>query len=120
MDTVRLSKRIRAVLVHPANEVFVSAVTFWELSLKAGLGKLRLEGVSPAQLPSVAERMGFRVLPLDADLAASFHELPAVETHRDPFDRMLIWTAIRRGWTLVSRDDRLAPYERHGLRWIWR
>ena len=54
MAPEKLGKKAQAALSDPGKEAFVSAVTFWELSLKHSLGKLLLEGISPEELPEVA------------------------------------------------------------------
>lgn len=114
----KLSAHARATLTTPENDILVSVVTFWELSLKYGLGKLELTGTTPVELPAAAARMGFGVLPLDADAACSFHRLPR-DTHRDPFDRMLAWQAISRRIPLVTKDPELAAYASQGLVVLW-
>jgi PIN domain nuclease of toxin-antitoxin system len=50
---------------------------------------------------------------------ATYHRLPRHPEHRDPFDRMLVWHAIQRRLTLLSRDRRLAFYRPHGLEFEW-
>lgn len=113
-----LSARVRELLTQPGARCAVSAVSFWELSLKHALGKLDLKGVGPGDFPRVAERMRFDVLPLDGGTAASFHELPVAE-HRDPFDRLLVWQSIRAKLTLISNDGALDVYRTSGLRRFW-
>jgi PIN domain nuclease of toxin-antitoxin system len=109
----KLSRRAREAIVDPDNEILVSVVTFWEISLKFGLGKIELEGIAPEDLPDVARRMGCEVLEL-----ASFHKLPRAG-HKDPFDRMLVYQAIRRHKRLISRDAALAVYAPQGLELLW-
>lgn len=118
MAPEKLGKKAHAALSTPVNEVFVSAVTFWELSLKHSLGKLILEGISPEELPGVAEEAGFSPLTLDPKHAAEYHRLPKLG-HKDPFDRMLVWQAIQSGSTLLSKDPDIKPYTKHGLKLLW-
>jgi PIN domain nuclease of toxin-antitoxin system len=114
----RLGLLARQTLKNPESSVHVSSVSFWEISLKFALGKLELHNCSPESLPEAAGRMGFTLIPLDPETAASFHRLPRTP-HRDPFDRMLIWQAIQQGLTLVSRDKDVADYAQYGLRTLW-
>jgi PIN domain nuclease of toxin-antitoxin system len=106
------------LLAQPQTHCSVSAVTFWELSLKHALGKLELTGVTPAEFPRLAEEMQFAVLPLDGATAATLHLLPAAG-HRDPFDRLLVWQAIRSQLTLISKDSALDGYAPSGLQRFW-
>lgn len=112
----KLSEQARLRLEEPGNAVFVSSISFWEISLKVSLGKLKIQGLEPEEFPRIVEEAGWSHLPFSPETAASFCRLPPSANHRDPFDRMLIWTAIREGLTLVSRDSVLPDYEALGLR----
>jgi PIN domain nuclease of toxin-antitoxin system len=114
----KLSKSARREITSQKNDVAVSVVTFWEISLKYALGKLELTGVEPEELPGFAEQMNFETLPITAAEASSFHRLPRL-SHKDPFDRIIIWQAIRRNMPLISRDRDFKPYRRFGLKTIW-
>ena len=114
-----LSAAARTTIADPSSQVLISAVSFWEISIKTALGKLRLEGVTPEQLVDAAQQQGFDLLPLDPRLAASFSRLPVDPQHRDPFDRMLLWQAISLGYTLVSRDRKIITSPHAGLRVLW-
>jgi len=118
MEPEKLSKKVRTAVSSPANEVSVSAVTFWELSLKHSLGKLILEGVSPEELFVVAHEAGFNLLSLDPKQASEYHRLPKL-AHKDPFDRMLVWQAIASGSTMISKDPSMRAYTNQGLRLMW-
>jgi PIN domain nuclease of toxin-antitoxin system len=117
-EPTTLGKRAAATIRDPGNSINVSTVTLWELSLKYALGKLELHGITPAELPELVVASGFDLLSLEPAEAASFHKLPRL-AHKDPFDRMLIWQAISRKMTLVSRDREFSAYREHGLRVIW-
>jgi PIN domain nuclease of toxin-antitoxin system len=114
----KLSKRARTTIMDPGNDILVSAVSFWELSLKYELGKLTLTGTSPDQLPEVANTMGFGLISLDVGEASSFHRLPR-DTHKDPFDRMLVWQAISRRVPIITKDPDLKTYATQGLVAFW-
>jgi len=114
----KLPDPVQAALNHPENAVSISAVTFWELSLKFALGKLHLNNVTPQDLVSAATEAGYGVLPLDPHVAANYFRLARVG-HKDPFDRMLVWQAIQGGFDFVSRDDELRAYVPHGLKLFW-
>lgn len=114
----KLSARARAAVVDSDNAVAVSSLSFWEISLKFSMGKIALEGCTPDELPGVARQMQFDILEADADDMASFHALPRLN-HKDPFDRMIIWQAIRQGRTLVSKGGAFDAYKDHGLAVWW-
>lgn len=118
-DVGRLSAPARKALQAPQNDLSVSVVSFWEISLKSGLGKLTLQGAAPEDFPRFVVEAGWHILPLSQEIAASSGRLPRLPEHRDPFDRLLIWTAIQEGFSLVSSDDALPHYSPHGLKICW-
>lgn len=97
------------------NEISVSTVTFFEIALKYSLNKLELTGVTPDELPGYALQMGFETLDLNAEDAASFYHLPRI-SHKDPFDRLIIWQAIRGRMMLISKDTQFSAYRQFGLK----
>jgi PIN domain nuclease of toxin-antitoxin system len=118
-DAERLSATARKALKNPDHSVAVSIVSFWEISLKFGLGKLVLHGAVPEDIPRFVEETGWRLIPLSAAVAASAGRLPRPTDHRDPFDRLLIWIAINEGFSLVSGDEKFPAYAPHGLKICW-
>src|SRR5437764_8748193 len=55
----KLSRQARVTILDAANDIHVSVVTFWEVSLKYALGKIELQGITPEELPDAAIQMGF-------------------------------------------------------------
>jgi PIN domain nuclease of toxin-antitoxin system len=88
-----------------AADVFVSAASLWEVSIKAALGKLAAD---PAELLAEIEPAGFTLLPITGEHAAAVATLPAV--HADPFDRMLVAQAKTEPLVLLTNDSVLAGY----------
>ncbi|MDR1278300.1 MAG: type II toxin-antitoxin system VapC family toxin [Treponema sp.] len=119
LDTARLSKKVKEIISDKNNEIFVSTVTFWEITLKARIKKLTFEQIDIKDFPKYAGEMGFTIMDMKARETITFHELPLKENHKDPFDRMLIWQAITNGMVLLSKDTLIKQYEENGLRIIW-
>lgn len=115
----RLSTKARKVLEDSKNPIFVSTISFWEISLKASIGKLTIENAEPEDFPGFVKEQGWETLSLSAEIAASYANLPRIDSHKDPFDRMLIHTAILRRFHLVSSDHHLPKYRSYGLRICW-
>jgi len=114
----KLSRKAIHEIKSSENDVAVSVVTFWEISLKYGLGKLEMTGVTPEELPDFARQMDLTILGITPDEASSFHNLPKL-SHKDPFDRIIIWQAIQRKMILISKDRNFKAYHKFGLRTLW-
>ena len=84
-----------------SSAVFVSTISFREISLKFFLGKLDLAGITPEELPAAAEEMRFEMVSPSLSEFASYHLLPET-SHENPFDRMLVWQCLCREWALIS------------------
>jgi PIN domain nuclease of toxin-antitoxin system len=117
-DPKKLSEPARAAIKDQRNDVAVSVVSFWEISLKYALGKLELVGAKPEDLPETTETMGIDILQVSAYEAASFHKLPKL-AHKDPFDRLIIWQAIQQRMHLISKDRSFEDYKASGLKIFW-
>ena len=103
-DDEGMDTAARDAIVDPRNDVFVSAASIWEISIKRSLGKLQ----APDQLVSAVGESGFRELPVTFVHADQAGSLPPL--HRDPFDRMLVAQAQVEGLTVVTRDSVIAKY----------
>lgn len=103
-----LSDAARRTFQDPANEVFLSSVSAWEIAVKLALGKLTLPVPPRRFVPAERERHGIRRLGLEEDAAVLSAELPL--HHRDPFDRMLICQAVAGGLTLLTPDPAFSRY----------
>ena len=114
----RLPKSVIKIIVDPAHEVFLSAVSIWEAAIKLRLGRLDLEGRSVTDLLGEADDMNVQLISLEPFEAASHVDLME-DTHFDPFDRMLIWQAISRNLTLVSGDKEFKLFVKDGLKLLW-
>ena len=94
----------RDLIRDPANMIFVSAVSLWEIWLKESLGKLRL----PRDFETKLVQEGFESLPLTAAHTRLIARLPC--HHRDPFDRMLVAQARSENLTLLTADQSISAY----------
>ena len=103
-DVSKLAEGARAAIADPRHEVFVSAVTGWEITVKRAKGRM----TAPDNLLSMIDDMGFTHLPLTFHHAEQAGNLPM--HHRDPFDRFLIAQAQAEGLVLVTRDARIPLY----------
>ncbi len=112
--STQLSRRAAQLFSDPANEVFLSAVSAWEIAVKYSLGRLRLPGPPAEYIPSLRERHGIVALPVKEEEALYLPRIPSL--HRDPFDRMLVCQAVVNGMALLTPDPLIVQYP---VRAIW-
>lgn len=105
----RLSQTVLQVVADETNEVLVSAVSGWEVAIKARLGKLPLEESPEAFMARMLAHHAFGVLPVTMRHAVRDYALPA--HHSDPFDRLLVAQAQLEELTLVTDDALVRRYE---------
>jgi PIN domain nuclease of toxin-antitoxin system len=103
-DDPSLSPEVRAT-IGKAEVVYASAVSIWEVSIKASLGKLKIDQV---RFMERLQEAGFEPLNITWEHAAAVRHLPDI--HRDPFDRMLIAQAVSEPLRLMTADKVLAQY----------
>lgn len=113
-DSHELSKICRDLFVDPDNEIYLSAVSTWEIAIKNQLGKLPLPVPPHEFIPRYRNLHGITELPLYEEAVVNLHRLPAL--HRDPFDRMLICQAISHSLSLLTPDPLITQYP---IRAIW-
>ncbi len=117
-DDEKLSDNSKGIIRNIENDIYVSTITFWEISLKYAIGKLELENITPEELPGKAKEINIETMDLSGQDAASFYKLPRLK-HKDTFDRLIIWQAINKNITLISKDKMMPEYRKYGLRVLW-
>lgn len=103
-DDPRLSSKARK-LIENAAEIYVSAATFWEMAIKVGLGKLKVD------LDDIREyclESGFVELPITSEHAIAVKDLE--HHHKDPFDRLIVAAAISEPMRLITADPQVVQY----------
>ena len=95
-------------LLEGADVVGVSPVSCFEVALAARRGRMELPSTPREWLKEALGGSGVTLLPITADIAARAVDLP--EIHRDPFDRVIIATALELGAALLSVDSIIPKY----------
>lgn len=114
----QLSALAKTTLKNTKNQIFVSSISLFEISIKFGLKKLDLDGYSPENILHQIEKMGFELLSPSAKELATVHQLDN-KNHRDPFDRLIAWQAIQNNLTLITKDNGIRHYAKFGLKTLW-
>jgi PIN domain nuclease of toxin-antitoxin system len=95
-------------IADPDEDVLLSVISAWEVSIKCSLGRLDLPMPPDRLVPMARQRMGVDELPLREDSVLRVIRLPAL--HRDPFDRILVAQAISLGMTILTPDEAIRQY----------
>jgi PIN domain nuclease of toxin-antitoxin system len=106
-DPKRLSTKARKLINEPANELFFSAASLWEIAIKSGLSRHDFK-VNARLLRRGLLDNGYSELPIGSEHAVATDSLPPI--HKDPFDRMLVAQATVEGITLLTSDAVVAQY----------
>lgn len=107
-ESPELSTSARERFEEAGNDVFLSAVSAWEIAVKHGMGRLPLPEPPDRFIPRIRDEMGIESLPLDEETTLYLPRLPAA--HKDPFDRMLVCQAIRNGLVVLTPDPLIRQY----------
>jgi len=89
------------------NRIFISVISAWELAIKISIGKLRFPG-NVTGFMRASQANDFIILPIENSHLTVLEQLPLL--HRDPFDRLLVATAISEQMTFISADKNIAQY----------
>lgn len=107
-DAPHLSATARSACRNPENEVYLSALSAWEIAIKHRLGRLPLP--EPPHRYVATRRQWLELETLTFDEAAAAQDALLPSHHRDPFDRGLVSQAILNGLTIVTPDADIAQY----------
>jgi len=102
-----LSKTVDKIIRDFANPIYISIVSVWELAIKISIGKLKFNDKT-AGFMRLAKENDITILPIKTAHLAVLEQLPLL--HRDPFDRLLVATAISEQLTFISADKNIAQY----------
>jgi PIN domain nuclease of toxin-antitoxin system len=114
IDDPALSTTVHREIERASNDVLVSAASFWEVSIKYGLGKMPLPDAPERYLPAQRTAAGIDLLVIDEPEVCLVHSLPM--HHRDPFDRILVAQANYYGLVIATNDPLI---QRYAVRTLW-
>ena len=114
IDSPELSDRVKSVIDDSDNEIFVSIVSAWEIAIKRSIDREKTPLCSVAEFFDEIMASGFELLSLEPNHVRPVETLPY--HHRDPFDRLLIATAIAEDMTFLSADENVVKYN---VKWLW-
>ena len=95
------------IITDAEGDVFFSAASIWETTIKASLGRADFD-IDPEKMMLCAIANGYRELPVLSSHTVGVAALPPI--HKDPFDRLLIAQARACGLSLVTADVAVSEY----------
>jgi len=109
----KLPQRVQDIIYYAENEIYISVVSAWEVAIKVSLNKLDFTG-GVAIFLSEIEANNIKLLVVKSDYVKTVEKLSFI--HRDPFDRLIISTALAENLTIITIDENIQKYD---VPWIW-
>lgn len=106
-DNPELSHEAKAA-IEDGEMVYLSIVSLWEIAIKKNLGKLEIMQTM-TELAQICQDADITILPIKTSYLDKLESLP--EIHGDPFDRLIISTAMEEGVSIVTHDAKIAKYD---------
>ncbi len=107
-DSPQISAAALEIINDGDNEIFISITSAWEIAIKFGLGKLKLQEPFEIFMARQPALNNFEWLEISLRHLSILPTLP--QHHRDPFDRLLIAQAQSENLILLSADSALDAY----------
>jgi len=114
LGDARLPQAVRSLIIAPETDIFVSAISAYELALKFRLGLWPEAGPLAHRFETLIQQAYFKPLDITAAHALRAGLLPNV--HRDPFDRIIAAQAVAEQLQVVSKDRELRAL---GAQTVW-
>ncbi|MCU0467825.1 MAG: type II toxin-antitoxin system VapC family toxin [Arcicella sp.] len=116
-DDDRLSNKAKNYIANVENEIFVSIISLFEIAIKVKIGKLSFSE-KIHDIVKELDNQRIKILPLSVYHLESYQSVPLFSEHRDPFDRILIATALQEQLSIITIDDKFENYK-HIVDIIW-
>jgi len=105
----KLSPKAKDLLLDDSNTLYISVVSMWEIAIKTSMGKLTEFNGGVCSFMSKVNELPVNQLPVFPRHIVEVEILPYV--HRDPFDRLLIATAMVDGMIILTADENIHKYD---------
>lgn len=109
LDDKRISTKAKSIIEDSKNEIYFSAASAWEMSIKTKLGRLKLGGNLEAFIIEQLTANSFGPLTITITHALYTEKLPQI--HKDPFDRMMISQSKLENLVLITGDKKIREYK---------
>ncbi|MFC4211123.1 type II toxin-antitoxin system VapC family toxin [Pedobacter lithocola] len=106
----KIPRLVMETIQNIENTIYFSQISLFEIAIKQALGKLTHFDITVEDIFTQALKDGFTFIPLENPAIFNYGNIPLLNDHRDPFDRLLIATAIHNDATLLSADEKFKLY----------
>lgn len=109
-NNANLKPKVVEIIEEEQNSIYVSIASFWEMAIKLKLKKLKLSN-SIKSIFEITSSKGILILDLNKQHILQFESIDFFDNHNDPFDRIIISTAIEEGFAIISSDQKFKQYD---------
>jgi PIN domain nuclease of toxin-antitoxin system len=110
LESEQLLTSMAKTAILDADVVYISPINFYEIAIKLAIGKNPGLNRSLGAIMAEAQQSGFVWLPVQANHLEAYLQLPLLDHHRDPFDRLILATALADDLTVISSDHNFPLY----------
>lgn len=114
----KIPEQVMNIIQEPDNVILFSQVSLFEISIKQKVGKLPAFHVSIEDIHQQAIKDGFTFLSIQNPHIYNYNKVPLIGDHRDPFDRLLIATAMEENLIVLSADEKFGLYN-NWIKVLW-
>ncbi|TAE22695.1 MAG: type II toxin-antitoxin system VapC family toxin [Cytophagales bacterium] len=109
-NSPRISTTAREYLLDPNVVKWISEVSLFEIAIKQKIGKLNEFNTTLPDYIRQVQKDHFRLLPIRNQHITAYAQIPLFEEHRDPFDRLILATALHEQWPVMASDRKFSWY----------
>lgn len=107
----QLKSSIKNILNDTNNQIFVSDVSLYEIAIKLKINKLPELYASVEDIIFVANQDSFQFLPISHNHFLTYDIIPSFSDHKDPFDKLILATALSENIPIISADEKFKLYD---------
>jgi PIN domain nuclease of toxin-antitoxin system len=108
-DNPLLKKSSKELIADENNDIYVSTISFYEMSIKLSIGKLVLPDSLETTIIKTINN-DIKIIDLSRHHTVQYQSIPLIPDHKDPFDRMIIAVAVHEDLTVISADGNFKHY----------
>jgi PIN domain nuclease of toxin-antitoxin system len=110
----RLRASAQTLMADPANQLFLSRASLWEIGIKVSVGKLTLPAPYLTLIPQKLQQLGMQILEIQHHHIGAVIGLPF--HHKDPFDRMMVAQSMVEQMPILSVDP---GFDLYSIQRVW-